>query len=299
MSQSLDWNAALPATRARPRATADPRWLRLSLIGAALVFLGLFLVLPLAAVFVHALGAGLGAYFAAIVDPAARSAISLTLIVAAISVPLNTLFGVAAAWTIARFDFPGRNLLVSLIDLPFAVSPVVAGLIFVLLFGMQGVLGPWLIDHDVRIIFALPGIVLATTFVTFPFVARELIPLMQQLGNDEEEAAITLGAGGLMTFFHVTLPKIRLGLLYGIVLVNARAMGEFGAVSVVSGHVRGRTNTMPLHVEILYNEYQTAAAFAVASLLAFLAIGTLVAKSLLEWRLAKQSGAHDGAEEGR
>ena len=299
MSQSLDWNAALPATRARPRATADPRWLRLSLIGAALVFLGLFLVLPLAAVFVHALGAGLGAYFAAIVDPAARSAISLTLIVAAISVPLNTLFGVAAAWTIARFDFPGRNLLVSLIDLPFAVSPVVAGLIFVLLFGMQGVLGPWLIDHDVRIIFALPGIVLATTFVTFPFVARELIPLMQEQGDEEELAAISLGASAWQTFRRVTLPNIRLGLLYGVVLVNARAMGEFGAVSVVSGHIRGRTNTMPLHVEILYNEYQTAAAFAVASLLAFLAIGTLVAKSLLEWRLAKQSGAHDGAEEGR
>jgi sulfate/thiosulfate transport system permease protein len=299
VSQSLDWNAALPATRARPRATADPRWLRLSLIGAALVFLGLFLVLPLAAVFVHALGAGLGAYFAAIVDPAARSAISLTLIVAAISVPLNTLFGVAAAWTIARFDFPGRNLLVSLIDLPFAVSPVVAGLIFVLLFGMQGVLGPWLIDHDVRIIFALPGIVLATTFVTFPFVARELIPLMQEQGDEEELAAISLGASAWQTFRRVTLPNIRLGLLYGVVLVNARAMGEFGAVSVVSGHIRGRTNTMPLHVEILYNEYQTAAAFAVASLLAFLAIGTLVAKSLLEWRLAKQSGAHDGAEEGR
>ena len=299
MSQSLDWNAALPATRARPRATADPRWLRLSLIGAALVFLGLFLVLPLAAVFVHALGAGLGAYFAAIVDPAARSAISLTLIVAAISVPLNTLFGVAAAWTIARFDFPGRNLLVSLIDLPFAVSPVVAGLIFVLLFGMQGVLGPWLIDHDVRIIFALPGIVLATTFVTFPFVARALIPLMQEQGDEEELAAISLGASAWQTFRRVTLPNIRLGLLYGVVLVNARAMGEFGAVSVVSGHIRGRTNTMPLHVEILYNEYQTAAAFAVASLLAFLAIGTLVAKSLLEWRLAKQSGAHDGAEEGR
>jgi sulfate transport system permease protein len=298
MSQSLDWNAALPAgTRARSRADAEPRWLRVLLIGAALTFLGLFLVLPLVAVFVNALGAGLAGYTAALVDPMARSAIWLTLNVAGICVPLNTLFGVAAAWTISRFDFPGRNLLVSLIDLPFAVSPVVAGLVFVLLFGMQGVLGPWLIEHDIRIIFALPGIVLATTFVTFPFVARELIPLMQEQGSEEELAAVSLGASAWQTFRRITLPNIRLGLLYGIVLVNARAMGEFGAVSVVSGHIRGRTNTMPLHVEILYNEYQTAAAFAVASLLAFLAIGTLVAKTLLEWRLAKQSRADAGAQE--
>ena len=299
MSQSLDWNAALPAgTRARSRADAEPRWLRALLIAGCIVFLGLFLVLPLVAVFVNAFGAGLAGYAAALVDPMARSAIGLTLLVAAISVPLNTLYGVAAAWTIARFDFPGRNLLVSLIDLPFAVSPVVAGLVFVLLFGMQGVLGPWLTLHDIRIIFALPGIVLATTFVTFPFVARELIPLMQEQGSEEELAAVSLGASAWQMFRRITLPKIRLGLLYGIVLVNARAMGEFGAVSVVSGHVRGRTNTMPLHVEILYNEYQTAAAFAVASLLAFLAIGTLVAKSLLEWRLAKQSRADAGAQEG-
>jgi sulfate transport system permease protein len=271
------------------RAVAEPGWLRAALIGAALAGLGLWLLLPLVAVFVHAFGAGLRGYANAIADPTARSAIQLTLLVAAISVPLNTVFGVAAAWAIARFRFPGRSLLISLIDLPFAVSPVVSGLVFVLLFGMQGALGPWLMERGVRILFALPGIVLATTFVTFPFVARELIPLMEEQGVDEELAAISLGASAWQMLRRVTLPNIRLGLLYGIVLVNARAMGEFGAVSVVSGHVRGRTNTMPLHVEILYNEYQTAAAFTVASLLAFLAIGTLVAKSVLEWRLAQQN----------
>ncbi|HVN37339.1 MAG TPA: sulfate ABC transporter permease subunit CysW [Myxococcota bacterium] len=274
-------------------ASTEPRLVRALLIAAALGVVGLLLVLPLCAVFGYALSQGWRVYAATVVDHDALAAVRLTLLVAAICVPANTAFGVAAAWAIAKFDFRGKQLLISLIDLPFAVSPVVAGLIYVLLFGMQGLLGPWLIDHDVRIIFAVPGIVLATAFVTFPFVARELIPLMQEQGDEEEQAAISLGASPWQIFRRVTLPNIRFGLLYGVVLVNARAMGEFGAVSVVSGHVRGLTNTMPLHVEILYNEYQTAAAFTVASLLALLAIVTLVAKSVLEWRIAQQRRAHD------
>ncbi|QVM82586.1 sulfate ABC transporter permease subunit CysW [Novosphingobium decolorationis] len=254
------------------------------LILAALAFLALFLLLPLVVVFVEALKHGLAAYAAALVDPDARSAIRLTLLVAAISVPVNVIFGLVAAWAIAKFDFPGRSLLITFIDLPFSVSPVVAGLVYVLLFGAQGWLGPWLDSHDIQIVFAVPGIVLATIFVTFPFVARELIPLMLEQGRDDEEAALSLGASGLQTFLRVTLPNVRWGLLYGVLLCNARAMGEFGAVSVVSGHLRGLTNTMPLHVEILYNEYNFVAAFAVASLLAGLALVTLVLKTLVEAR---------------
>ena len=282
-----------PATAA-PRVRAalqDPPLVRTALIAVALGFVGLFLLLPLVAVFTEALSAGVGAYFAAISEPIARKAIELTLLVAAISVPANAVFGVAAAWAIARFEFRGKRLLVTLIDLPFAVSPVISGLVFVLLFGAQGWFGPWLAAHGVRIIFAVPGIVLATTFITFPFVARELIPLMQEQGAEEEEAALSLGASGWQMFRRVTLPNIRFGLLYGVVLLNARAMGEFGAVSVVSGHIRGVTNTMPLHVEILYNEYQSAAAFAVASLLALLALVTLVAKRALEWRMRRETGS--------
>jgi sulfate/thiosulfate transport system permease protein len=255
------------------------------------VFLGLFLVLPLVTVFAQAFSKGIGVYVAAITDPTALAAMRLTLLVAAVSVPINAIFGIAAAWAIAKFEFRGKSLLITAIDLPFAVSPVVSGLIFVLLFGAQGLLGPWLIEHDVRIIFAVPGILLATTFITFPFVARELIPLMQEQGTDEEEAAVSLGASGFQIFRRVTLPSVSLGLLYGVVLLNARAMGEFGAVSVVSGHIRGKTNTMPLHVEILYNEYQGAAAFAVASLLALLAVVTLVVKRFLEWRMGRASRA--------
>jgi sulfate transport system permease protein len=261
------------------------------LVAAALAFIALFLVLPLVAVFAAALSKGLVAYGAALVEPDAQSAIRLTLLVAAISVPLNVVFGVVAAWAIAKFDFPGRSLLITFIDLPFSVSPVVAGLIYVLLFGAQGWLGPWLRDHDVQVIFAVPGIVLATIFVTFPFVARELIPLMTEQGRDDEEAALSLGASGFQTFLRVTLPNIRWGLLYGVLLCNARAMGEFGAVSVVSGHLRGLTNTMPLHVEILYNEYNFVAAFAVASLLALLALVTLVLKSIVEWRFGYHRGS--------
>jgi len=257
------------------------RW---ALIALAVGFLILFLMLPLAAVFAEALRRGLGTYFAAFDDADTQSAIWLTLLIAAIAVPLNLLFGVAAAWAVAKFRFPGKSLLVSLIDLPFSVSPVVAGLVFVLLFGARGLLGPLLSDWDFKIIFAVPGIVLATVFVTFPFIARELIPLMQEQGVAEEEAALTLGASGWRMFLTVTLPNVRWALLYGVLLCNARAMGEFGAVSVVSGHIRGLTNTMPLHVEILYNEYNFVAAFAVASLLAGLALVTLVGKSLLEWR---------------
>jgi sulfate transport system permease protein len=272
-------------------ARLDPPWVRVTLIGVALTFLGLFLLLPLLVVFGQALSGGLDVYWAAITDPSALAAIRLTLLVAAISVPANAVYGVAAAWAIARFDFPGKRVLITLIDLPFAVSPVISGLIFVLLFGASGYFGPWLAEHGVKIIFAVPGIVIATCFITFPFVARELIPFMQEQGAEEEEAAISLGASGWQMFRHVTLPNIRLGVLYGVVLLNARAMGEFGAVSVVSGHIRGRTNTMPLHVEILYNEYQTAAAFAVASLLALLAIATLVAKRVLEWRIRREFNA--------
>jgi len=269
---------------ARSRATAEPALVRWALTGLALAFLGVFLLVPLAAVFSEALRKGVHTALAALVEPDALAAIQLTLLVAAIAVPANLVFGVAAAWTIAKFDFAGKSVLVTLIDLPFAVSPVISGLIYVLLFGAQGWLGPWLQAHDIRILFAVPGIVLATIFVTFPFVARELIPLMQAQGREEEEAARVLGASGWQIFWRVTLPNIKWGLLYGVILCNARAMGEFGAVSVVSGHVRGLTNTMPLHVEILYNEYNFAAAFAVASLLASLALVTLALKSLVEWK---------------
>jgi len=267
-----------------PTATTEGPLARFVLISLALIFLLLFLFLPLLAVFAQALRAGWGSYAAAVSSPDALSAIKLTLLVAAIAVPLNTVFGVAASWVIAKFHFPGKAALTTLIDLPFSVSPVVSGLIFVLLFGAEGVFGPWLRAHDLKIIFAVPGIVLATVFITFPFVARELIPLMEEQGNQDEEAALSLGASGWQCFRHVTLPNIRWGLLYGVLLCNARAMGEFGAVSVVSGHIRGETNTMPLHVEILYNEYDFVGAFAVASLLAGLALVTLVVKTLLEWR---------------
>lgn len=275
------------ALHSRPQeivsAAADPAWVRWLLISITLSFLSLFLLMPLAAIFAEAFRKGLGAYLASFNDPAAWSAIRLTLLAAAIAVPVNTAFGLCAAWALAKFKFHGKSLLTSLIDLPFAVSPVVAGLIFILLYGMQGPLGSWLAEHEIRIIFAVPGIVLATMFVTFPFVARELIPLMQEQGTEEEQAAVVLGAGGWTTFRRVTLPNIKWALLYGIILCNARAMGEFGAVSVVSGHIRGKTNTMPLHVEVLYNEYNFVAAFATASLLASLALLTLVAKSLVAW----------------
>ncbi|HLM47001.1 MAG TPA: sulfate ABC transporter permease subunit CysW [Myxococcaceae bacterium] len=262
-------------------SAAPVRWL---LIGVALAFLGFFLVVPLVAVFSYALQKGVGAYLAAIQEPESLAAIRLTLLAAGIAVPLNLAFGLAAAWLIARFRFRGRELLLTLIDLPFSVSPVIAGLIFVLLFGRQGWLGPWLIEHDIHIIFAVPGIVLATLFITFPFVLREVLPIMQAQGSDEEEAALSLGASGWRTFVHVTLPKVKWGVLYGVLLCNARAMGEFGAVSVVSGHVRGSTNTLPLHAEILYNEYNLAGAFAVASLLTVLALVTLAIKKSIEWR---------------
>jgi sulfate/thiosulfate transport system permease protein len=292
----------LPSTaHAAPRATKDPVWVKWLLIGTALTFLAFFLVLPLVAVFAEALRRGAGAYLAALTEADALAAVKLTLLTAAIAVPANLVFGVAAAWAIAKFNFRGKSLLITLIDLPFAVSPVISGLIYVLLFGAQGWYGQylnaeqaalpwlqqWLIEQDFRIIFAVPGIVLATMFVTFPFVARELIPLMQSQGTDEEMAAITLGANGWQTFWRVTLPNIKWGLFYGVILCNARAMGEFGAVSVVSGHIRGETNTMPLHVEILYNEYNFVAAFAVASLLALLALVSLVLKSVVEWRHAQ------------
>jgi sulfate transport system permease protein len=274
---------APPASRPPP-VTTESRAARLALTGTAVAFLGLFLVMPLAAVFAEALRKGFGPYFESFSDPDALAAIRLTLTVAAIAVPLNLVFGIAAAWAVTKFEFRGKSLLITLIDLPFSVSPVVSGLVYVLLFGAQGLMGPFLQRHGIEIIFALPGIVLATIFVTFPFVARELIPLMQDQGTADEEAALTLGAGPWRTFLTVTLPNIRWALLYGVLLCNARAMGEFGAVAVVSGHVRGLTNTMPLHVEILYNEYNFVAAFAVASLLALLALLTLGAKSLLEWR---------------
>jgi sulfate transport system permease protein len=266
------------------RAAQEGRLAKWTLLAVAMAFLGLFLVLPLVAVFVEALRQGAAAYFEAVIEPDALAAVRLTLLVAAISVPLNIVFGLAAAWSITKFNFPGKSILITFIDLPFSVSPVVSGLIYVLLFGAQGWWGEWLIERDIEIIFAVPGILLATTFVTFPFVARELIPLMAEQGRDDEEAALSLGASGWQTFTRVTLPNIRWGLLYGVLLCNARAMGEFGAVSVVSGHIRGETNTMPLHVEILYNEYNFVAAFAVASLLALLALVTLVLKSALEWR---------------
>ncbi|HWV16780.1 MAG TPA: sulfate ABC transporter permease subunit CysW [Cellvibrio sp.] len=269
-------------------ATTEARWVRWTLIATAFSFLSLFLILPLVAVFIEAFSKGLGVYFAAITDPDAAAAIKLTLIAAGIAVPFNVVFGLAASWAIAKFQFKGKQIALTLIDLPFAVSPVIAGLVYVLMFGAQGLFGPTLLDHNIRIMFAVPGIVLATMFITFPFIARELIPLMQEQGKEQEEAAITLGANGWQMFFRVTLPSIKWGLLYGIILCNARAMGEFGAVSVVSGKIRGQTNTMPLHIEILYNEYQFAAAFAVASLLALLALVTLVLKSALEWKAARE-----------
>ena len=272
------------SVRRKNAGTTEATWVRYLLIGTALLFMALFLVLPLAAVFAEALRKGFDAYWVALQEPDALSAIKLTFITALISVPVNLVFGVAAAWCIAKYEFRGKSVLTTLVDLPFSVSPVVAGLIYVLIFGAQGWFGPWLQEHDIKIIFAVPGIVLATIFVTFPFIARELIPLMQAQGNDEEQAAIVLGATGWQTFWYVTLPNIKWGLMYGVILCNARAMGEFGAVSVVSGHIRGQTNTMPLHVEVLYNEYQSVAAFAVASLLALLALVTLVIKSVVEWR---------------
>jgi sulfate/thiosulfate transport system permease protein len=280
---SID-RAATLAPRAVTRATGESRAVRWTLTAIALGFLAVTLLLPLVLVFAQALAKGVSAYWAAISDPDAVSAARLTLLVAMVAVPVNAVFGIAAAWCISKFSFPGKNLLITLIDLPFAVSPVISGMIFVLLFGAHGWFGSWLSEHDVKIIFAVPGIVLATTFVTAPFVARELIPLMQEQGAEEEEAAMVLGAGGWQTFFRVTLPNIKWGLLYGLILCNARAMGEFGAVSVVSGHIRGETNTLPLHVEILYNEYAFAASFAVASVLTFLALITLGLKTLVEWQ---------------
>ena len=282
---------ALAARDRRSAATTESRPVRWLLTTIALAFLTLFLLIPLVSVFWEAFSKGWELFAAALTEPEAVSAIRLTLLTAAISVPLNVVFGVAMAWAIARFEFPGKSLLTTLIDLPFSVSPVVAGLMYMLLFGSAGWLGPWLADHDIKVMFAVPGIVLATVFVTFPFVARELIPLMQAQGNDEEQAAIVLGASGWQTFWYVTLPNIKWGLLYGVILCNARAMGEFGAVSVVSGHIRGQTNTIPLHVEILYADYQASAAFAVASLLALLALVTLVIKSIAEWQGEQQAKA--------
>ncbi len=271
-------------------ATTEPRWLRFVLITITVLFLAFFLFVPLAAIFTEALRKGLGAYFKSFNDPAALSAIKLTLLVTGISVPLNLVFGLAASWALAKFQFWGRSVLITLIDLPYAVSPVISGLVYVLLFGLQGWLGPWLSEHDIKIIFAVPGIVLATMFVTFPFVARELIPIMQEQGTENEQAALSLGASGWQTFWRVTVPNVKWALLYGVILCNARAMGEFGAVSVVSGHIRGKTNTLPLHVEILYNEYNFVAAFAAASVLALLALVTLVLKAIVE-RLA-----HEGSK---
>jgi sulfate transport system permease protein len=287
------------APRAITRATGESGAIRWTLIGVALVFLALVLLLPLVLVFQQALSKGLPSYWEAIREPDALSAAKLTLLVASIAVPLNLVFGVAAAWCISKFAFRGRNLLITLIDLPFAVSPVISGMIFVLLFGAHGWFGEWLFEHDIRIIFAVPGMVIATTFITAPFIARELIPLMQEQGSEEEEAAIVLGASGRQTFLRVTLPNIKWGLLYGLILCNARAMGEFGAVSVVSGHIRGETNTLPLHVEILYNEYAFAASFAVASVLTLLALVTLALKTLVEWQQRRTAADIDGTEEER
>jgi sulfate transport system permease protein len=299
MAGSLPRRPASPSSApsaAPPRdSTAEPRLVRWLAIAVTFGFLGLFLVLPLVAVFTEALRRGFAAYGAAVVEPDALAAIRLTLFAAAIAVPLNLAFGLCAAWAIGKFRFPGRTLLIALIDLPFAISPVIAGLVFVLLFGLQGWLGPWLAEHQIRVIFALPGIVLATVFVTFPFVARELIPLMEEQGTEEELAAATLGASGWQTFWRVTLPNVKWALLYGVILCNARAMGEFGAVSVVSGHIRGETNTLPLHVEVLYNEYEFVGAFATASLLTLLALLTLVLKTLVEWA-ARRADAQAEAE---
>jgi len=293
LAKDMNMHAGMDTTSAPALPTIRPRrriaWVPVALTGAALAYLALVLLVPLAAVFIEALRKGIEHYLQAIVEPDALAAIQLTFIAAGIAVPLNLVFGVAAAWTIAKFDFRGKALLITLIDLPFSVSPVIAGLIYVLVFGLQGWLGPWLSAHDIKLIFAVPGIVLATIFVTFPFIARELIPLMQAQGREEEEAAVVLGANGWQTLWHVTLPNVKWGLLYGVILCNARAMGEFGAVSVVSGHIRGTTNTLPLHVEILYNEYNFAAAFACASLLALLALVTLVIKTVVEHRYLKEA----------
>jgi sulfate transport system permease protein len=288
MSDAVIVAPPVPAPRS---VTTESAAVRITLIAIAMAFLAIFLFMPLVAVFYQAFADGIGAYFAAITDKDALAAIRLTLLVAAIAVPANLIFGVAASWAIAKFDFRGKSFLITLIDLPFSVSPVTSGLIYVLLFGAQGFFGPWLQAHNIQIIFAVPGIVLATIFVTFPFVARELIPIMEEQGTREEEAAVSLGAGGFRTFFHVTLPNIKWALLYGVLLCNARAMGEFGAVAVVSGKIRGKTNTMPLQVEILYNEYMMGAAFALASLLATLALVTLAVKTLLEWRFAGEIAA--------
>ncbi len=290
---SPDASARAHAAAARDNLRTEPRAVRIVVIALAVLFLSVFVVLPLVVVFAQAFSRGILAYLAALAEPEALAAIRLTLLVAAISVGLNLVFGLVAAWAIAKFEFPGKTFLITLIDLPFSVSPVISGLVFVLLFGAQGYFGSWLREHDIQILFAVPGIALATTFVTFPFVARALIPLMQEQGTQEEEAAISLGASGLQTFFRVTLPNIKWGVLYGVLLCNARAMGEFGAVSVVSGHIRGETNTMPLLVEILYNEYQFVAAFAIASLLAMLALITLIAKTILERHLDEGEQASD------
>ena len=277
------------------KATAEPRWLRWALTAVGLGFLFFFLALPLVAVFSEAFSGGWAAYREALNHPEALSAIGLTLFIAVVVLPFNVAFGVAAAWAIAKFDFRGKSLLITLIDLPFAVSPVVVGLVFLLIFGAQGLFGPWLSDHDIKIVFALPGMIIVTLFITFPFVARELIPLMQAQGKDEEEAAVSLGASGWQMFFRVTLPNIKWGLLYGVILANARAMGEFGAVSVVSGHIRGETNTLPLYVEIVYNEYNAIGAFAAASVLALLALVTLVAKTVVEWKMRQETEMLDAA----
>jgi sulfate transport system permease protein len=292
LSLAYSRQSAVPAAL-REDARTEPRAVRIVIIGLAVTFLSVFVVLPLVVVFAQAFSKGIAAYLVALSNPEALSAIRLTLLIAAISVGLNLVFGLVAAWAIAKFEFSGKTFLVTLIDLPFSVSPVISGLVFVLLFGAQGFFGPWLASHDIRLLFAVPGMTLATLFVTFPFVARALIPLMQEQGTQEEEAAISLGASGLQTFFRVTLPNIKWGVLYGVLLCNARAMGEFGAVSVVSGHIRGETNTMPLLVEILYNEYQFVASFAIASLLAMLALITLIAKTILERHLDEGKLSHD------
>ncbi|QGG52870.1 sulfate ABC transporter permease subunit CysW [Lysinibacillus pakistanensis] len=287
MEQSTVIQQATPEKNkaiAKSSALQEPYFVRYTLTFIALAFLGFFIVLPLVSIFISAFQKGVDVYMAAITHPDALAAIKLTLTVVVIAVPLNAIFGIMAAWTLTKFNFKGKNLLLTIVDLPFAVSPVIAGLIFILLFGSQGLFGEWLFENDIKIVFALPGIVLATIFVTLPFVARELIPLMQTQGTSEEEASISLGAGGFKTFWHVTLPNIKWGLLYGLILCNARAIGEFGAVSVVSGHIRGMTNTMPLHIEILYNEYQFAAAFAVASLMSVIAIITLIVKDIIAWK---------------
>jgi len=287
MEQSTVIQQAAPEKNkaiAKSSALQEPHFVRYTLIFIALAFLGFFIVLPLVSIFISAFQKGVDVYMAAITHPDALAAIKLTLTVVVIAVPLNAIFGIMAAWALTKFNFKGKNLLLTIVDLPFAVSPVIAGLIFILLFGSQGLFGDWLFENDIKIVFALPGIVLATIFVTLPFVARELIPLMQTQGTSEEEASISLGAGGFKTFWYVTLPNIKWGLLYGLILCNARAIGEFGAVSVVSGHIRGMTNTMPLHIEILYNEYQFAAAFAVASLMSVIAIITLIVKDIIAWK---------------